>query len=213
MSRYTVVAEGLNAEDRAKHEATYGGFNAAPPGWLEISEAEVATGSHLIRCYMPRHIEYRQITGQTHPDGRPAPVLQVTLYFAHDGTGVAMSFDYHGKRVRWFAFGCEHAWRTVGYDECRTRGIYHAGRCWNVSECTKCGHVNAVDSSDIQPTHTKETTMTTKMTTTILFSSLILSCAANAALLAFASWWLRFSIWTYADLYTVLRVYVLFAGL
>jgi hypothetical protein len=59
----------------------------------------------------------------------------------------------------------------------------------------------------------KETMMKTTTMMTIAITSLLLSCAANAALLGLASWWLRFPIWSYADLYFALRVYTTIAGL
>lgn len=40
-----------------------------------------------------------------------------------------------------------HTYRELGQDECRHRGIYHAGNCWHVSECKGCGNVYSVDSS------------------------------------------------------------------
>jgi len=45
--------------------------------------------------------------------------------------------------------GCEHEkFRTVTQSECKTRGIFHGGRCYHVSECTSCGVITGVDSSD-----------------------------------------------------------------
>lgn len=42
----------------------------------------------------------------------------------------------------------KHEWRSVPQDECRRRNIFHGGRCYHVSECINCHHINAVDSSD-----------------------------------------------------------------
>lgn len=45
--------------------------------------------------------------------------------------------------------GCEHTkFRSIPQAECRTRGIFHGGRCYHVSECLDCGILSAVDSSD-----------------------------------------------------------------
>ena len=41
-----------------------------------------------------------------------------------------------------------HSYRELSPAEARVRGIYHAGRCYHVSLCDGCGHVQAVDSSD-----------------------------------------------------------------
>ena len=44
---------------------------------------------------------------------------------------------------------CIHVFdRELNPDECRMRDISHFGRCWHVVECSKCGKVNAYDSSD-----------------------------------------------------------------
>lgn len=40
-----------------------------------------------------------------------------------------------------------HTYVELSTTECRAKGLYHAGNCYHVSECTGCGHVNAVDSS------------------------------------------------------------------
>jgi hypothetical protein len=44
---------------------------------------------------------------------------------------------------------CVHDYaRQLSYAECRDRGVYHAGRCWHVYECSKCGKTLSQDSSD-----------------------------------------------------------------
>lgn len=44
---------------------------------------------------------------------------------------------------------CIHDYaRKLTFAQCRERGIYHAGRCWHVYECTKCGATTSQDSSD-----------------------------------------------------------------
>ena len=45
--------------------------------------------------------------------------------------------------------GCEHKrMKSLSQEECHNRKIYHAGRCYSVSECLDCGDIHAVDSSD-----------------------------------------------------------------
>lgn len=135
----------LNSADRATHVEVYGGYNDFPPNWREVTEAEIATRSQL-RCYSPVLVEFRQM-GKLVPGG--PPMLDAKLHYFHDGTGAAMHFDYHGKRVRWFMFErCAHTFRELSMAECREKGLYHAGRCWHVSECTKCNYIYSVDSSD-----------------------------------------------------------------
>ena len=70
---------------------------------------------------------------------------------------------YHYRTGNWFSEhlceGCAkpltcsgptgaHSYRDLSPAEARVRGIYHAGRCYHVSLCDGCGHVQAVDSSD-----------------------------------------------------------------
>lgn len=83
------------------------------------------------------------------PDVKPAfggHYLHAMVF--HDGTGVALGREPWTHEPLVYTFGCDHAYTELGMAECRARGIYHAGRCWHVHECTKCHHVSAVDSSD-----------------------------------------------------------------
>jgi hypothetical protein len=44
---------------------------------------------------------------------------------------------------------CIHQFdRELERVECKERGLYHAGRCWHVYECGKCGKIISQDSSD-----------------------------------------------------------------
>jgi hypothetical protein len=44
---------------------------------------------------------------------------------------------------------CIHEFsRELGLAECRARGLYHAGRCWHVMQCVRCGATRSYDSSD-----------------------------------------------------------------
>ena len=134
---------GLNGSDalKVKLEKLHGGYNDFPPGWVEIGEKDVLNG-RMFFLYSPEVIEHRQMIPQR------GKVITARLFHFHDGTGIAMSEDYDKNLIRWFRFGCVHEWRSVDPDECRKRGIYHAPRCYSVSECTKCGHVKSIDSSD-----------------------------------------------------------------
>jgi hypothetical protein len=43
---------------------------------------------------------------------------------------------------------CIHTFdRELDLAECRHRNIYHAGNCWHVYECSKCGKIVSRDSS------------------------------------------------------------------
>ena len=82
--------------------------------------------------------------------GRPAQFGGFTpqCFVHYDGTGVLMDWDFWAGKVLYWAFGCEHEYRELSMRECADRGIYHAGRCWHVRRCTKCEHVDSVDTSD-----------------------------------------------------------------
>jgi hypothetical protein len=112
----------------------YGQFNDIPPGWKEVDEEYIVTRS-LWRTYAPRRMEYRQIR----VEGQP--YMSVTLYFFHDGTGVGMHFDYWGKKIRWFHFGCEHVYTEIERPAGGRSGIHK-------SKCTKCEHIWVYDTSD-----------------------------------------------------------------
>lgn len=43
---------------------------------------------------------------------------------------------------------CIHDYNEISYDECRKLNVYHAGRCWHVYKCSKCGETRGYDSSD-----------------------------------------------------------------
>lgn len=74
------------------------------------------------------------------------------LYYLNcDGTpdeGFAIARDYWEKKVVYARFGCDHQWRGVTQQECHERNILHMGRCYTVRECTLCGKIEGIDSSD-----------------------------------------------------------------
>jgi hypothetical protein len=83
----------------------------------------------------------------------------VYLYWYWDGTGVAVETDYWGVEmdkpeeertyVRYYAFElCQHKYKEMSHAWCKKNGVYHAGMCWHVERCSKCGHIKAYDSSD-----------------------------------------------------------------
>ena len=72
----------------------------------------------------------------------------LNCFHQHDGTGTLLYFDYEASKLRWFAYGCAHHYRTLGMRECAERGIFHGGNCYHVSECENCQHLRSVDSSD-----------------------------------------------------------------
>lgn len=134
----------LDSEESAEVVERYqlGNFNDAPYNWHEITEEEFAKS--MFGSYTPMYIDYKQIIDRDSP-GRS--MLPVKLFLMHDGTGFGMNFDYWGGKVRYFRFGCEHKYSELSAQECRERGISHFGKMYHVEECSKCGHIDAYDTS------------------------------------------------------------------
>jgi hypothetical protein len=123
-------------------------YNEFPRGWAEITQKDFTQGP-MFR-YMPRYVEPRQMYAVQPETGlRGGKMTDATLYWFEDGTGVAMVSDFWKGTIRYFAFGCKHEYKDLPQKECASRipAIYHAGRCYSVSECKKCLHILAVDSS------------------------------------------------------------------
>ena len=43
---------------------------------------------------------------------------------------------------------CIHDFHEISAEEARNKGVHHFGRCYHVSECSKCGKLISYDSSD-----------------------------------------------------------------
>lgn len=127
-------------ETSKEHIEKWGGYNDAPPGWKKISLKTLVQDTHFLR-HTPDLIEHRQITSSK-------TYIEVQLHYFWDGTGVGISTDYWKGTVQYYRFGCVHDYHELSQEECRTRNIYHAGRCWHVRECSRCKHLDAIDSSD-----------------------------------------------------------------
>lgn len=125
----------LSAEERAAHEKMWGTFNDFPPGWREVSEEDFAQSSFF--TYAPDMVQHRQMMT---PE-RDAPAMSAHLYFMWNGIGYAMVNDFWKKSVKFFAFGCDHAYEP-------DPDYKPAFNCDNGYVCKKCGHHYAVDSSD-----------------------------------------------------------------
>lgn len=143
-----MISKLENQELPAGHKDKWGGYNDFPPGWAEISMKELVQATPF-STYQPVYIEHRQMI--RNKDESPLNInkmVEASLYFYHDGTGIGIVCDYWGEKVTYYRFGCQHTYQEISTEECRKRGIYHGGRCYHVSVCTKCGQINAVDSSD-----------------------------------------------------------------
>lgn len=123
------------------------GYNDFPVGWHEVEQKEVV--EYCFR-YVPGMMEYRQMLARDE-QGKfdlNKPYVSGQLFWFVDGTGYAVVDNFRERRLQYFRFGCAHEWRSLSQAECHERKIYHAGKCYHVSECTKCRYIDAVDSSD-----------------------------------------------------------------
>jgi hypothetical protein len=148
----------LSYESQSKEwEQEFGRYNDPPPNLKEITREEYdAVVIH--GCYAARLKDFRQVR----PEGAFKKLgfksmTKMHLHVYEDKTGVAVTSVYDLNKAtnkyeytaRYFSFAvCEHTMHGLSQQECREAGIYHGGRCYHVSRCTKCGYVSAVDSSD-----------------------------------------------------------------
>lgn len=92
----------LSAEERAAHEAKWGGFNDFPPGWKEIDAKEFAKSPHF--GFNPDLREYRQMLRSKEFEHAGCCVT-THLYFYFDGRGYALVNDFWEGTVKFFMFG------------------------------------------------------------------------------------------------------------
>jgi hypothetical protein len=138
----------LAADDPVREiysEEKYGGYNDAPPNWREITMEEFARSEWF--TYSPVAYEHRQFII---PDLEGKDIYHsVAMFYMQGGSGFAFTNEYWENKVRIFRFDlCVHDYHGLSQEECRKRGIYHAGMCYHVMECAKCGQIYAYDSSD-----------------------------------------------------------------
>lgn len=114
-----------------KFEDVFGGYNDYPPNWKQVTEKEFSHSMFFF--YEPTIRDHRQMM----TDSRSS-MLDATLYFFHDGSGVAMSADHKNEEVNYYTFG-------VNEHDFEERNI---GRCLTEKKCKRCGYVEEVDSSD-----------------------------------------------------------------
>lgn len=123
-------------------------FNTAPVGWREIHLQEYAQKAH---SYSPQFIDFRQMLRLQ--DGTELKrMIQGTLWFYSDGTGLMVEFEYtklvngrYGFEPRYYAFGCAHIWGAALTPEEQARLIDQHDHGY---KCQKCGYFEMVNSSD-----------------------------------------------------------------
>ena len=123
-------------------------YNDPPIGLRRITQAEFAKSKFF--SYMPKALEWRQIYVTSSLDltaNRNGKMIDLQMYWYHDGTGIAIHGDYWGNMIEYFSFGCEHTYRELSKSECGERNIPHFGMCYHVAECTKCKYIDSYDSS------------------------------------------------------------------
>jgi hypothetical protein len=122
-----------NSEDRDK-------ATGQPKGFREVDETEFARSGIL--TYTPRAYETRYVADPANPEGPRISVHMLHSILSH---GFAISLDEQTGRVRYFRFGCEHAWRPATEAEVLRHGMT---RGLNNQICDKCGERFSFDSTD-----------------------------------------------------------------
>lgn len=124
-----------------------GSFNIAPPGFREVTAEEFANS---LPPWCVVATEYRQLRRDANNEPLPR-MIDGTLHLFGDQTGFMIEHHYvrgNGYELKYYLFGCKHAFRELSRKEAGQRGIQHFGMCYHVYECTKCGYIQSIDSSD-----------------------------------------------------------------
>lgn len=123
----------------------YGHFNQLPTPYKKVDISEYW---ELRSCYSPEMCEFRQVVLPLTIDKQRRYHQNLHIEWFHDcGYGIVYP-SRNRDEILVLRIGCEHDLEEISPDECHRLGIYHGGRCYHVRKCTKCGYVNAVDSSD-----------------------------------------------------------------
>jgi len=123
--------------------AVKGDYNYPPANLCEISQEEWAK---LFFLWHPKGQENRQICRDA--EGKyVGGHTELQMWWQDEYSGIALSRTGDNQLI-YHRFGCPHEnTKELDQDECRTRGIYHSGRQYHVTECLECGYVHGVDSS------------------------------------------------------------------
>lgn len=123
-----------------------GSFNVAPPGFREMTADEFAKS---LPPWCVVATEHRQLWSDVEGNRLPR-MISGTLHLFSDETGFMIEQHYDKGRyeLKYYRFGCKHALKEISIAEAKRRNILHYGNCYHVYECTKCGYVQGVDTSD-----------------------------------------------------------------
>lgn len=119
-------------------------YNEIPENFREISANEFA---RKMLHYSSVKNEGRQL------HGLHEYVTNAHLWFYHDGTGIAITYEniktdtypFYENVAKFYAFGCDHQYKRIPWDR-ETMGPQF--NCNNAYQCIKCGYIQILDSSD-----------------------------------------------------------------
>jgi hypothetical protein len=132
----------LEKEERERVEKLFGitHYNEPPANFKEVDEAAIAVRHSNYSFY---YQWFQQVRFEENK-----PLLGIHCFGSANSQGFAMSFDYWGKRIRYFTFaGCIHEYREPTREEYADHHDW-PGNCYHISICDKCGYWYTVDSSD-----------------------------------------------------------------
>ena len=124
---------------KRSREKKCGGYNAFPPNWQEITEAEFWEEFASISWDM----DYRQMLPY---DNHMVAVVSARIFWPKygddEGLGLVEQYDRETHKhvtPKFYKFYvCDHEWEHVATPF----------RCYREYVCKKCGATNAIDSSD-----------------------------------------------------------------
>ena len=107
------IPQRIDFKNKGQIEALFGAYNDYPPGWREITEKEFVQSKFFQSLI--EHQDHRQMLHRNKDGSFKSGMLEVELFFFHDGTGVAMGHKYYEGTLQFYAFGlCEHPpWSEV----------------------------------------------------------------------------------------------------
>lgn len=121
-------------------------YNHPPSRLKEISESDAAK---ILNVKQPEYLEYRQINHDIDNISfinKPLSHLHGMIFYYWNKTCLMIVTDKY--KFRYFLGGCQHKFKNLTQSECYARKISHFGNCYSVTECTLCGQIETIDSSD-----------------------------------------------------------------